>query len=882
MRKFIVILMQLLFFLPALGFAAHDGGVLSGHDNKTATVSEVQKAAVIKQYGKLPLYFIENKGQVDRAVKFYERGAGHATFFTGDGVVLSLTKMDGKVGKNARHRDIKGLETTQERKTITEALSLSFVGANKKAKISADDRMAGKVNYFIGNDHSKWRTGIPTYGAVTYKDLYKNIDIKFYGNNRRLEHDIIVRPGGDFSLVKFASKGIQDLKVTKDGGLEVILKHGKIIEKRPVIYQEIGGKRVAVKGSYRIFKSNKENFEYGFNVVSYDRTKDLVIDPVLVYSTYLGGTGDESPWGGIAVDNTGAAYVAGYTHSHDFPVVSPFQGIFAGGWTDAFVTKINPAGNAIVYSTYLGGSDNVDAATGIAVDSSGAAYITGYTGSTDFPLLVNLQGHAGYFDAFVTELNPAGSALVFSTYLGGSDDENVGGIAVNARGDIKITGMDIFITGDTFSADFPTTVSSVLNGLKDAFVVKLNYLPLPGGSGALSLDFSTLIGGSGFEYGRGIAVNSKGEVYITGSTQSADFPLQDPFQSTYGGTGDAFVASFLRTTGNVLHNPSFSSYLGGSSQDDGYGVAVDAFDNVYVTGQTASTDFPVLNAVQPANAGFWDTFVTKITPPFPNVISYSTYLGGSGNDFGHAIAADPTGNVAVTGSTNSLDFPLVNPIDSTGGGDAFVTEINTAGSALTMSTYLGGSNGSETGYGVAYSPFTWDLFVTGETWSTDFPLVSPIQGAKSSFDDAFISKISGTPPPVVYLTMTPDSPTVVIGNSLGYDVSAVNTTATTQCFQYWETVSLPNGSTYPPTGTLFGPVHLCLNAGASKTAHLTHGVPMTAPLGTYVFNAFIGAYIFPIVVDEAHFNFDVLGIGLAPSLQGSETSWRMIENGFRK
>jgi len=337
--------MQVLVFLPAAGFADGGKALLTENHNKTE-VTGARKAAVVKNYGKLPLYFIENKGQVDNAVKFYERGAGHATFFTNHGVVIGLTKRDVKAKKTSRHELIsKDLTSDKAARPLSEAVSLSFVGANPKAKISADDKRTGRVNYFIGNDRSKWRTGIPTFGAVTYRDVYKNIDIKFYGNNRRLEHDIIVRPGGDFSLVKFAYKGAQGLKVTEDGGLEVAFKDGKIIEKKPVIYQEIGGRRVAVEGSYRLLGKKDGAFEYGFDVASYDHSKKLVIDPVLVYSTYWGGSFFDYGYS-IDVDNSGSVYVAGNTASIDFPLMSPLQSGIRGGY-DCFVSKLNPSGTAI-------------------------------------------------------------------------------------------------------------------------------------------------------------------------------------------------------------------------------------------------------------------------------------------------------------------------------------------------------------------------------------------------------------------------------------------------------------------------------------------------------------------------------------------------------
>jgi len=837
MRLFILLLLQLLVFLPITGLAA-DGGkttLLKNHKKTEATAS--QKAAVVNTYGKLPLYFIENRGQVDEKVSFYERGAGHATFFTDKGVVIGLTKSEGKVEKSSHHGDIKDLKATQDRKATTEALSLSFVGSNKKAKIISGDRKTGHVNYFIGNDRSKWRSNISTYGAVTYKDVYKNIDIKFYGNNRQLEHDVIVRPGGDFSKVKFSYKGVQGLKVTKDGGLEVSLKEGKIFEKKPLIYQVIKGKRVVVDGSYIIFKSNEKTFTYGFDVASYDKTKEIVIDPVLVYSTYLGGNANDEGWT-IAVDGAGAVYVAGETDSTTFPTVSPIQAVYGGGLADAFVTKINPAGTALVYSTYLGGSFD-DYASAIAVDASGNAYITGSTYSTDFPLANPTQGTigggvAGFSDAFVTKINPAGSAIVFSTYLGGSDTDNGDGVAIDSSG-------ATYVTGRTLSTDFPLVnpIQGTSGGAEDAFVTKIDLM-------TKTVAYSTYLGGSLGEEGFGIAVDSAGAAYITGPTGSSDFPIMNPLQATPGGgNNDAFVTK-INPAGTALR---YSTYLGGSSWDIAYAIALDSTGAVYITGKTWSLDFPLVTPIQGIFGGIEDAFVVKINPAGSSIL-YSTYLGGSNSDMGWSIAVDSLANAYVTGDTLSTDFPLVNAIQGVKAGfnDAFVTRINPAGTALVYSSYLGGDL-EDYGTDIAMDG-SGNIYVSGKTLSKNFPLVNPFQGSKIGLIDAFVTKIGGD----IDLSLTPDTKTVPRGGTMGYVVTVTNNTALTQCFDYWEDLTLPDGATYPPTGTIFGPVHPCLSR-ASGSAHLTHFVPMSAPLGTYILHSYTGTY--STVDRTASFSIDI-------------------------
>jgi len=359
----------------------------------------------------------------------------------------------------------------------------------------------------------------------------------------------------------------------------------------------------------------------------------------------------------------------------------------------------------------------------------------------------------------------------------------------------------------------------------------------------------------------------------------------NPIQGSYGGTGggffggDAFVTK-INSAGTAL---VYSTYLGGSDFDRGLDIAVDSAGSAYVTGAAKSLDFPLMNPIQGVSGGGGDAFITKINPA-GSALVYSTYLGGTSGDVARGIAVDNTGVVYVGGETNSLDFPLVAPIQAIfggggfDGGDAFVTAIDPSGAAYVYSTYLGGIN-EDPGKAIAIDG-NGAAYIVGRTFSPDFPLMNPIQGTYGGgFMDAFVAKISGTPPPVVTLAVTSDVTSVARSGVLGYTVTATNTTATQQCVDYWETVTLPDGTVYPPTGALFGPFNVCLGAGASKTAHQSHGVPMSAPVGAYVFNAFVGTHPTPIT-DEAHFNFDVTVLGQAT--QKPETSWRLIENGFRK
>jgi len=463
--------------------------------------------------------------------------------------------------------------------------------------------------------------------------------------------------------------------------------------------------------------------ELGFEVGAYDASLPLVIDPTLVYSTYLGGSGFDYG-SGIAVDSAGNAYVTGQTYSTDFPTANPFQAARVGG-PDAFVAKLNAAGSALVYSTYLGGNGD-DYGRGIAVDAAGNAYVTGETGSTNFPTANPLQASnaGGNYDAFVAKLNAAGSALVYSTYLGGSDYDYGYGIAVDAAG-------NAYVTGETFSTNFPTAnpLQASNAGGPNAFVAKLN-------AAGSALVYCTYLGGSGGDSGQGIAVDAAGNAYVTGETGS-NFPTANPFQASNAGGPDAFVAR-LNATGSAL---VYSTYLGGNGNDHGSAIAVDAAGNAYVTGETFSTNFPTANPLRASNAGGGDVFVAKLNAA-GSALVYCTYLGGSSWDYGTGIAVDAAGNAYVTGLTGSTNFPTANPLQAANAGgnyDAFVAKLNAAGSALVYSTYLGGSD-TDFGYGIAVDA-AGNAYVTGETYSRNFPTANAFQNS-NSYSDAFIAKLS--------------------------------------------------------------------------------------------------------------------------------------------
>jgi hypothetical protein len=674
------------------------GGSVTGGRTDPAHCNAIEKG-----YGRLPLNFEANDGQVDPAVKFLSRGSGYTLFLTSTEAVLDF------------------------KRGSSEVVRLKFVGSNPNPKVTGLDKLPGKSHYFLGRDPSKWRTGIANYSKVKVADLYPGIDLIYYGNQRQLEYDWIAGPGADPNAIKFAVESEAEPKLDDQGNL-VLDKSGKLILRKPVIYQLSAGARGKISGGYALL----ENRQVGFHVGKYNPSLPLVIDPVLSYSTFLGGNGHDAG-NGIAVDSSGSAYVTGYTYSGNFPTENPYQADHGGGDRDAFIIKLNPAGNELVYSTYLGGSQN-DSGSGIAIDSSGCAYVVGNTYSTDFPIANPFQSthSSGSQDVFITKLNPSGDGLIYSTYFGGSSGNTGSSIAVDSY-------ANVYITGDTSSIDFPQVNSfqAIMGDSNDVFVSKLN----PSGN---ALVYSTFLGGSGFDSGDGIAVDSSGSAYVTGMTASTDFPIENAFQASHGGSYDVFITK-MNPSGSAL---IYSTYLGGNGDDRGRGIGVDSYGCAHVTGQTTSTGFPTKNPFQTNYAGgTQDAFAARLNPS-GNTLIYSTYLGGSGEDTGAEVALDVSGNAYITGYARSSYFPTANPIQADyagGSADVFVTKLYPSGNALIYSTYLGGSAAWDYGQAIAVDS-SGCAYVTGITVSGDFPTVDPFQATHGGdWMDAFITKIAPYP-----------------------------------------------------------------------------------------------------------------------------------------
>lgn len=701
-------------------------------DQLAAPQSEVMTSTLkaSEAYQTIPLYFEENRGQTDKSVKFLSRVNGYNMFLTPSEAVLTLPFAE----------------------SSTTALHIQFPGSDLDPRITGLEQLSGKVNYLIGKDPKGWHTDVPIYAKVRYENIYPGINLVFYGNQSLLEYDFVVAPGADPKTIQLAFKGVQKVSVDDQGNLILHTAKGKLIQQAPVVYQEANGKREKVSGRYEIRKEGR----VGFQVAAYDSKRPLIIDPVLFYSTYLGGLAVDSGRS-IVVDASGNAYVLGNTTSANFPTQGPYQVNIAGG-SDVFIAKFDPSQSgaaSLLYSTYLGGSGN-EVPGGITIDSSGNAYVTGETASADFPVTLGAYQLAigGGIDAFITKLNASGSGLVYSTYLGGVGTDRGNAVVLD-------NSNNAYVTGETASVNFPVTLGAfqtVIGGGSDAFATVLNS------TGASRL-YSTYIGGAANDEGRGIALDSSGNAFITGQTASLNFPFTaGAFQTANGGGADAFITK-LNSVGNAL---VYSTYLGGSLGDGAFDIAVDTTGNAYVIGQTASNNFFTQNAFQTNMGSTLDVFVTKLNAA-GNTVLYSSYLGGNQQEVGSGIALGLSGSVYVTGATNSPNFPLLDPLSGNdslkGPSDGFIAKMDLTRSgapSLLYSTYLGGGV-ADLIQDIAVDS-EGNAYVTGATQQAgNFPMVNAFQTNHGGGGfDAFVSKI-GIPP----LTVAPDNVSVAEGSTVG-------------------------------------------------------------------------------------------------------------------
>lgn len=669
-------------------------------------------------------FFIENKGQWDNQVQYLARLGGLNLWVTNSGVVYDYYQVE----KDERMHLESGEPNHQagEVKRIWgHVISSKFLNTNEHFTTQVFDKSQAYYNYFIGNDESKWTSFVPLYGSVQLNDIYTGIDVRYYYDNSLVRYDWIVRPGGDPSKIRIKFEGQDGMRVNEKGDLVLQTSLGEVEHAKLLAYQMQNGTQNVIECKFK----NEGNGVVSFELGSYNPNQNLIIDP-LVFSSYLGGTSSDYGYS-IAADDMSNAYITGYTSSSNFPTTTgAYDGVYNS--TDVFVTKMDPTGSYLVYSTYLGGTSG-EYGYGIAVDGSGNAYVTGYTYSSNFPTTSGCWDNTyNSYEVFVTKFNSTGASLSYSTYLGGTSTDYGYAIEVDNSG-------YAYVTGYTSSSNFPTTSGcwDATYNSTDIFVTKMNQ----NGTG---LVYSTYLGGTSSDYGYGIAVDGSGNAYVTGYTSSSNFPTTSGcWDATYNST-EIFVTKMNQNGTGLV----YSTYLGGTSSEYGYAIAVDGSGSAYVTGYTSSSNFPT-------TAGAWDNyynstdaFVTKFNSTGTGLV-YSTYLGGTSSDYGQGIALDDIGNAIVGGYTSSTNFPTTfDAFDNTANGssDVFFTIINTNGSNLEFSSYLGGSSYD---YGYYFNCVAYggnNAIIAGYTGSSNFPTTVGAYDRTYNGVEVFVAKFDVGPP----------------------------------------------------------------------------------------------------------------------------------------
>ncbi len=747
MKRYSILFIIAIFTIIAVVFLAgnteqkQSETVSSQTPSAVSDIADLQKKQKIaEEYGKLPLHFEPNLGQTDERVKFTARGKGYALFLTEKEAVLSLEQQDKSENKRA-------------------VVKMQIEGANSAPETIGLDQTTGKSNYFIGNDPDKWQTDVPNFAKVKYKEIYQGVDLVYYGNNQRLEYDFVVAPNARHEQIKLKFSGIKNAEIEKEtGDLLLETDGGTIRQHKPFTYQIIDGKQKEIASLYKIEKIEKskiEEFSVSFTVAEYDRSKELVIDPILVYGSYIGGSLFDSG-SGVTVDAQGNAYLTGTAASRDFPttagtikpVMLPRTGSTTSFWYDAYVTKINPAGTEIVFSTYFGGRDGNESGGDIEVDASGNIYFSGTTMASDFPTVNAYQAtFGGTDDAFLAKLNPSGSAIIFSTYLGGNNTDTGGRIALDAASG------EVTVSGSASSPNFPTTPGVLKEKLCDSpvtcsgvfysgsFVARFN----PNGTVKYVTLFDAVI--------NDVALDFNNNAVVAGSTSSAALTTPGAYQTTSSGGVEGYLGK-LNPAGSAI---VFGTLLGGGLQSDRIsGVALDAGGNMYVTGTTENTGFPTTpgafdTTYNGTTSNNHDGFLTKFNAE-GNALVYSTFLGGTGKDEPKAIALGSDDSAFIVGeTTGAATFPRKNSILSAG--NIFLTHFNADASALVYSTLLGQGGG----YDIAVDAGD-NAYITGKT--NNIPVTpdsfQPVRGGgqATSPDDGYILKIGPTDETVTHYAIS--------------------------------------------------------------------------------------------------------------------------------
>ena len=714
---------------------------------------EVRNNAILDAYGKLPLSFEQNSGQTDPRVRFLAHGGGYTLFLTDREATLRLDFID-KTSANPLERPT---VPDSSKKTRSLAVRFALAQSNPHPKVHGLEIQPGHSNYFVGNDPAKWHRNIPQFSQVKYDGVYPGVDLVYYGNQGRLESDYIVAPGADAQQIAIRIDGADNLKVNSSGDAIITTAAGEVSLHRPLAYQESHGTRQVIAANY----VQRGPGLVGIQVGPFDSRQTLVIDPVVGYATFLSGSTGATFGNGIAVDLTGDAIIVGSTTATDFPVTSgAFQSVNQDpSGASGYVAKLNGNGTALIFATYLGGTGKTgegDVTDAVAVDASGDVYVVGVTHSVDFPTTssgLQIINKNNFSSGYLSKLDPTGSTLLYSTYLGGSVGDASYAVALDSN-------ANAYVTGFTSSNDFPTTPGTALQtstkaGNPTAYVTRVDTTK----SGSASLVYSTMLGGSVSDIGQGIAVDANFNAYITGQTKSPDYPTTpSAFQAAMKGTaGNGFISAIDTTTPDHL---VYSTYLGGTATnnpgqtgagDSGAGIALDQNFNAYVIGSTESADFPVTTgAFQTVPKNIHGTvFVARLdtTKSGASSLIYSTFLSGSLFDVPGGIAVDSVGNSYLVGTTDSPDFPTVpggpQPTRSTFNRNIiFVSVLDPTGAFLPFSTYFGGNNGDDGSAIALDSPTTPNLYITGLTASSDFPVTPGAFQTAFKTGGAYVVKLS--------------------------------------------------------------------------------------------------------------------------------------------
>lgn len=796
------------------GHEVKDGVFLAATSGASNLAGRKQNSRWTEAYSRLPLTFEENVGQTAQEVRYVSNGAGYKLFLTPQEAVLALrAPVSYDLSPQRRFKTLKSIRESLRARTMT-AIRMRFEGANPAAQIRAADELVKKTNYFIGSDPKKWHANVPSYARVKYAGIYPGVDLVFYGNQRRLEYDFIVAPGADPKAIRLNLEGARKLQLNSQGDLVLSVGDGEVVLQKPVIYQIVKGERHEITGSYALGKGR----QVAFSVSAYDRHEPLILDPVLNYSTYLGGASDEQSFG-IAVDAAGNAFVAGTTLSTDFPTTATsFNPGPLGSNTigEVFVTEINPGGTAEIYSTYIAGNTG-EVGVALALDPTGKVYVTGATLSSDFPTTSNAlkqspnAGNLNFGTSFISKIDPTlngAASLVYSSYIGGTGGASLdsgNGIAADANGNAYVTGIT-FSSPGIGQSNFPVmnafqaTPSDATDG--NAFLTRIDTTQ----SGSSSLIYSTYLGGSGAnalavgglgfaDAGFGVAADGSSNAYIIGTTSSTDFPTANGFKTT-SPTGNVKDTSFvvkIDTTKSGNASLVYSTYLGGEVFDFGAGIGLGPNNIAYVTGTTNSLSFPTsAGAFQTTGNTGGVAFVSLVDTSKTGGASlqYSTFLGGSVTS-GLGIRADGAGNAYVAGSTSAnVGFAqtpgALQPAYPGALSDGFVSKINPGGNGaadLLYSTFFGGNGaGHDQIFAIALDTSNpANVYVTGQTFSSSasfpiFPNPGAFQTTLNGTSDAFVAKLTLVPTLVVSPTNLAFGTILIPNTSAPQTVTLTNNT----------------------------------------------------------------------------------------------------------